>query len=77
MYHLPKLNAAVRQAVEQYSGAVFPKLNWTSPKVSRGYITLIPVTLTGMIGRRFHPPPSVLRAIMLLFPCGHIPTPQI
>ncbi|KIR32126.1 cytoplasmic protein [Cryptococcus deuterogattii MMRL2647] len=32
VYHLPKLNAAVRQAVEQYSGAVFPKLNWTSPK---------------------------------------------
>ncbi|KJE01852.1 cytoplasmic protein [Cryptococcus gattii NT-10] len=32
VYHLPKLNAAVRQAVEQYNGAVFPKLNWTSPK---------------------------------------------
>ncbi|OXG26247.1 cytoplasmic protein [Cryptococcus neoformans Bt120] len=32
VYHLPKLNAAVRQAIEQYDGAVFPKLNWTSPK---------------------------------------------
>ncbi|KAK4689683.1 hypothetical protein P7C73_g418, partial [Tremellales sp. Uapishka_1] len=31
-YHLPKLNAAIRGALTKYNGAVFPKLNWTSPK---------------------------------------------
>lgn len=31
-YHLPKLNAAIREAIAKY-GAVFPKLNWTSPRV--------------------------------------------
>ena len=32
-YHLPKLNAALRLAIVQLSGRVFPKLNWTSPRV--------------------------------------------
>ncbi|WVW85072.1 hypothetical protein I302_107108 [Kwoniella bestiolae CBS 10118] len=31
-YHLPKLNAAIREVIEKYDGAVFPKLNWTAPK---------------------------------------------
>ncbi|KLT43776.1 D123-domain-containing protein [Cutaneotrichosporon oleaginosum] len=30
-YHLPALNAAMRAAIAKY-GAVFPKLNWTSPR---------------------------------------------
>ncbi|WRT66717.1 uncharacterized protein IL334_003680 [Kwoniella shivajii] len=32
IYHLPKLNAAIRSALDKYGGSVFPKLNWTSPK---------------------------------------------
>ncbi|OCF75495.1 cytoplasmic protein [Kwoniella mangroviensis CBS 8886] len=32
VYHLPKLNAAIRQVIEKYNGSVFPKLNWTAPK---------------------------------------------
>ncbi|WWC96441.1 hypothetical protein V866_003309 [Kwoniella sp. B9012] len=32
VYHLPKLNAAIRQVIEKYDGLVFPKLNWTAPK---------------------------------------------
>ncbi|WVQ65438.1 uncharacterized protein L199_003614 [Kwoniella botswanensis] len=32
VYHLPKLNAAIRQVIEKYDGSVFPKLNWTAPK---------------------------------------------
>ncbi|GMK59696.1 hypothetical protein CspeluHIS016_0803020 [Cutaneotrichosporon spelunceum] len=30
-YHLPALNKAIRAAIDKY-GAVFPKLNWTSPR---------------------------------------------
>ena len=33
-YYLPKLNAALRLAIAQLGGKVFPKLNWTSPRVS-------------------------------------------
>ncbi|WWD18786.1 hypothetical protein CI109_103241 [Kwoniella shandongensis] len=32
VYRLPNLNAAIRDALHKYGGAVFPKLNWTSPK---------------------------------------------
>ncbi|WWC88313.1 uncharacterized protein L201_003221 [Kwoniella dendrophila CBS 6074] len=32
IYNLPKLNAAIREVLEKYDGAVFPKLNWTAPK---------------------------------------------
>ncbi|WVF68711.1 hypothetical protein IAT40_003483 [Kwoniella sp. CBS 6097] len=32
VYRLPKLNEAIRSALDKYGGAVFPKLNWTSPK---------------------------------------------
>ncbi|WVQ73443.1 hypothetical protein IAR50_003015 [Cryptococcus sp. DSM 104548] len=32
VYRLPKLNAAIREAIKVFGGAVFPKLNWTSPK---------------------------------------------
>ncbi|OCF37012.1 cytoplasmic protein [Kwoniella heveanensis BCC8398] len=32
VYNLPKLNEAIRSALDKYGGAVFPKLNWTSPK---------------------------------------------
>lgn len=31
-YHLPKLTEAINAAIERY-GAVFPKLNWTAPRV--------------------------------------------
>ncbi|ORY24570.1 D123-domain-containing protein [Naematelia encephala] len=31
IYHLPRINEAIRAAISRY-GAVFPKLNWTSPK---------------------------------------------
>jgi hypothetical protein len=30
---LPKLNAAIWDAIDKYGAGVFPKLNWTSPKV--------------------------------------------
>ncbi|KAK8858893.1 hypothetical protein IAR55_003124 [Kwoniella newhampshirensis] len=32
VYRLPALNEAIRDALRSYGGAVFPKLNWTSPK---------------------------------------------
>ncbi|ODN74098.1 hypothetical protein L202_07558 [Cryptococcus amylolentus CBS 6039] len=32
VYRLPKLNAAIREAIKSFGGAAFPKLNWTSPK---------------------------------------------
>lgn len=31
-FHLPKLNEAITAAIKKY-GAVFPKLNWTAPRV--------------------------------------------
>lgn len=31
-YAFPELDAQIRKAIAQY-GAVFPKLNWTSPRV--------------------------------------------
>lgn len=37
MYYLPKLNAAIRAALDKYGGGVFPKLNWTSPRVSPSF----------------------------------------
>lgn len=39
-YHLPKLNAEMRATIEKY-GAVFPKLNWTSPRVSLSYFDIL------------------------------------
>lgn len=33
-FALPEINAAIRKAIAKYDGAVFPKLNWSSPKVS-------------------------------------------
>lgn len=33
VYRLPKTSAAIRAALRKYGGAVFPKLNWTSPRV--------------------------------------------
>lgn len=77
VYHLPKLNAAVRQAIAQYGGAVFPKLNWTSPKVSFRSIIMLAVIVIRMTGRRFHTPPSILRTVILLLPGRHVLTPQI
>jgi hypothetical protein len=35
VYRLPRLNEGIRLAIKKYGGAVFPKLNWTSPKVGR------------------------------------------
>ncbi|KAL1405873.1 hypothetical protein Q8F55_007552 [Vanrija albida] len=32
VYRLPKTSAAIRAALRRYGGAVFPKLNWTSPR---------------------------------------------
>lgn len=77
VYHLPKLNAAVRQAIEQYDGAVFPKLNWTSPKVSFRFIITLAVIVIRMTGRCFHTSPSILRTVILLLPGGYVLTPQI
>jgi hypothetical protein len=34
-YHFPELDKHIRGCIEQY-GAVFPKLNFSSPKVSEG-----------------------------------------
>ncbi|WVO18590.1 hypothetical protein L204_106309 [Cryptococcus depauperatus] len=44
VYHLPRLNQAIREAIEKYGGAVFPKLNWTSPKDAA---FILPQTSTG------------------------------
>jgi hypothetical protein len=33
-FHLPKLGSCIRKAIEEYGGSVFPKLNWTAPRVS-------------------------------------------
>lgn len=30
----PHLDAKIRAVIEKYEGAVFPKLNWSSPQVS-------------------------------------------
>jgi hypothetical protein len=35
VYRLPRLNAAIRAALAERGGAVFPKLNWTAPKVGQ------------------------------------------
>ncbi|ORX37070.1 D123-domain-containing protein [Kockovaella imperatae] len=32
VYHLPKLNTAIRTAIQAFGGSVFPKLNWTAPR---------------------------------------------
>lgn len=34
IYEFPELDAKIRQVIDEY-GAVFPKLNWTSPQVSQ------------------------------------------
>jgi len=32
-FHLPKLGRSIRETIEEYGGSVFPKLNWTAPRV--------------------------------------------
>lgn len=32
-HSFPALDAEIRQVIEKYNGAVFPKLNWSSPQV--------------------------------------------
>lgn len=32
-FSFPRLDAEIRSALEKYEGAVFPKLNWSSPQV--------------------------------------------
>jgi hypothetical protein len=34
-HYLPKLGARIRQTISEYGGGVFPKLNWTAPRVSQ------------------------------------------
>jgi hypothetical protein len=41
VYRLPRLNEGIRLAIKKYGGAVFPKLNWTSPKVGRAWVVLL------------------------------------
>jgi hypothetical protein len=33
VFSFPRLDAEIRSALEKYDGAVFPKLNWSSPQV--------------------------------------------
>jgi hypothetical protein len=33
-HYLPKLGAKIREVISEYGGGVFPKLNWTAPRVS-------------------------------------------
>ncbi|WVR06640.1 hypothetical protein IAU60_003672 [Kwoniella sp. DSM 27419] len=44
VYKLPRLNAAIREALDKHGGAVFPKLNWTSP---RDAAFILPQTAAG------------------------------
>ncbi|GFZ50506.1 hypothetical protein JCM24511_08263 [Saitozyma sp. JCM 24511] len=44
VYRLPRLNEEIRLAIKKYGGAVFPKLNWTSPKDAA---FILPVTPRG------------------------------
>jgi hypothetical protein len=39
-HHLPKLGARIRQAIGEYGGGVFPKLNWTAPRVCSSFFNL-------------------------------------
>jgi len=32
-FAFPELDAQIRKVIQQYEGAVFPKLNWSSPQV--------------------------------------------
>ena len=32
-HYLPKLGAKIREVISEYGGGVFPKLNWTAPRV--------------------------------------------
>jgi hypothetical protein len=34
-HYLPKLGAKIREVISEYGGGVFPKLNWTAPRVSQ------------------------------------------
>lgn len=34
-YRLPKLGRRMRELIQGFGGGVFPKLNWTAPRVSR------------------------------------------
>jgi hypothetical protein len=34
-YSFPELDAQIRATIDEYGGAVFPKLNFSSPKVRR------------------------------------------
>jgi hypothetical protein len=36
----PELDAEIRRIISRYDGAVFPKLNWSSPQVSSLALTL-------------------------------------
>ena len=36
VFSFPRLDAEIRSALEKYDGAVFPKLNWSSPQVRAG-----------------------------------------
>lgn len=38
----PELQEQIRDAIEELGGTVFPKLNWSSPRVSHGHQCLFP-----------------------------------
>lgn len=38
-YSFPELDAQIRATIDEYGGAVFPKLNFSSPKVRRFFFS--------------------------------------
>jgi hypothetical protein len=42
-FSFPGLDAEIRRCIQQYDGGVFPKLNFSSPRVSQSYVSPPPL----------------------------------
>jgi hypothetical protein len=72
-HYLPKLGARIRQTISEYGGGVFPKLNWTAPRVC---LLSIPKKSTGLIpGRSIPTTPNFRWSITLYNPRRYLPPP--
>jgi hypothetical protein len=68
-FHLPKLGSRIRRAIDEYGGSVFPKLNWTAPRVCRSPL-LVPSSVRTLIFHgQIHVDPQLPQAMKIQTQC--------
>lgn len=81
MYRLPNLSKRIREVIDRYGGGVFPKLNWTAPRVRHPLLhpsrCEYQADHSSELGRRVPPPPDEPWPTPLLIPTRRLPPPQI